>query len=222
VATILIVDDDQLFSAALRRTLTAADYTVRIAANVNEALSTLLTQPIDVLLTDLKMADRDGLELLWTVHHNGLATRTVLMSAMASAQECQLATALGAVAVLAKPFSNETLRATVQHAVECRTGFYGQLHGLSLIDVLQMYHYSRRSVSITIGGRISGTIIIEKGELVDAKCPGRIGMTALRDLLTIDCGWLHTAPILEAVTPTIEGRFDVLLMDSLRQIDEAV
>lgn len=222
MTTILIVDDDQLLGAALRRALASTGYTVRMAGDVNQALAALLAQPIDVLLTDLKMAERDGLELLWTVNHNRLATRTILMSAMATVQECQLATALGAVAVLAKPFTNETLRTTIQQALECQTGFYGQLHGLSLIDVLQMYHYSRRSVIMNIGGAISGTITMEKGELVDARCPGRMGTTALRDLLKVEGGWLQTRPVSQAIERTVEGRFDVLLMDSLRQIDEAV
>jgi CheY-like chemotaxis protein len=72
--TILVVDDDPLFSFELLGTLKRAGYTVLSAANVCDAYSLLERQQIDLAVVDLNLPDKSGLELI----HTARKTRTKL------------------------------------------------------------------------------------------------------------------------------------------------
>jgi hypothetical protein len=56
--------------------------------------------------------------------------------------------------VLVKPFTASELLRTIQKAIDCETGFQGSVHGLSLIDMAQMFHLAQRSVTILVHRRL--------------------------------------------------------------------
>ena len=62
--SILVVDDDALFRAALDRYLGSEGYDVTVAKNPDEALASLGQHAFDVVLTDLKMPGLDGVALV--------------------------------------------------------------------------------------------------------------------------------------------------------------
>ena len=82
--------------------------------------------------------------------------------------------------VLHKPFSADVLTTQIKLAVDCRQSFFGNLHGLTLIDILQMYHLGKKSVTVTIGGPAGGYIDVADGEIVNAELRELRGETALR------------------------------------------
>src|SRR6202000_845093 len=105
-------------------------------------------------------------------------TRAVLMSGYATARDYQRAGELGAVRVLCKPFTPSDLIQCIHQAVECETGFRGSVHGLSLVDMLQMYHYARRSVTIAVDGSSHGRPHLRQGQIVPRGHPGGRGAAA--------------------------------------------
>jgi DNA-binding NtrC family response regulator len=106
---VLIVDDEPLKCMSLRIELTEAGYTVLEACHATEALKHLQAQSVDVLVTDLRMPDMDGLQLLERVRTTAPSTSVILMTAFASVDTAVEAMKRGACDYLVKPFKTELL-----------------------------------------------------------------------------------------------------------------
>jgi len=222
MTALLIVEDDTHFRGALARELESHGFTVHTAASAELAAEILLREPIDVLLTDLRLGGLDGIDLMRRLPSLSKRTRTVLMSAYASARDHQIATELGAVTVLVKPFTASELLATIQKAIDCETGFQGSIHGLSLIDMAQMFHLAQRSISLHVGppGESPSMILFSRGEIVHAQHGPLQGTAALRAVLATPSGTIRTAALPEDAPQTIDTSFGHLILESLSQLDE--
>jgi CheY-like chemotaxis protein len=218
--TVLIVEDDLTLQRTLYRYLSSEGFEVHVTDTVAEADSILRSSNIDVLLADLRIQDGDGLDLLRSASQISSRVRPILMSAFATARDHEAATGLGAVRVLNKPFTHEQLLAAVHQAIETEQGFRGSIHGLSLVDLLQMYHFAKRSIELSIGGPSPGVIVMERGEIVHAAQGEIQGEVALRALLKAESGSIRTTPLVESAVQTIERGFEQLLLDTMRALDE--
>jgi CheY-like chemotaxis protein len=219
MVSVLIVDDDAQLRKALTRALNAHGFDSESAGGYAEALTCLDQKPYDVVITDLRMGDKDGIDLLMALRESPRPTRPILMSAYASAKDSQRAFDLGAIRVLCKPFETRDVIEAIERAVDASTGYVGVVHGLSLIDMLQMFHYGRRSLSLEVLGKVAGTISIKDGEIVDARYGAETGELALRLILTLPAGSLRTRSLQHTAT-TIQRDFQNLLLDLLREVDE--
>jgi DNA-binding response OmpR family regulator len=217
---VLVVDDDPQLRSALGREIAEQGYEVEIASSVDEAVAILDRSAIDVLLTDLRMSERDGIDLLQTVRSRSERTRSILMSAFASARDYQTAVDLGVVRVLCKPFTPREALEAIEQAVDCEKGFRGSIHGLSLVDMLQMFHFGRRSITINVAGIVPGTIHVRNGEVIHAERGTLSGEEALRAVLATQSGSVTTS-VLGVVPQTVFRSFHSLLVDLVRQLDEA-
>ena len=83
---LLIVDDDDAFRTTIGRDLADHGYEVRLAHNAEEAERELVRQPIDILLTDLRMPGGDGIDLLDRVRTMSTRTRTIGSSRRGSSE----------------------------------------------------------------------------------------------------------------------------------------
>ncbi len=100
---ILVVDDESDLRRLIAGSLMAQGFQVVEAANGNEALTALDTQPIHLILTDLVMPDREGLETIQTVQKRFPQIPIIAISGAFEGQFLLLAKALGAKAILRKP-----------------------------------------------------------------------------------------------------------------------
>lgn len=222
MTSILIVEDDPHFRSALHRELEGHGFEVHVAAAVDEALALQARSPADIVLTDLRLGGQDGIDLLKRLPTVAGHARTILMSAYATARDHQIATELGAVTVLVKPFTASELLRTIQKAIDCETGFQGSIHGLSLIDMAQMFHLAQRSVTIRVHrpGASPSKIHFLKGQIVHAEHRNLRGAQALRAILATPTGTLSTTALAESVPKTIDSPFEHLLLQSLSELDE--
>ena len=110
MSSILLIEDDVSLRELLHTTLTTAGYDVVDAANGRLGLKAFRKSPTDLVITDLYMPERDGLEVIEALRR---AHRNVKVLAISGASGTMgyfpLAQALGAVAVLQKPFSPSVL-----------------------------------------------------------------------------------------------------------------
>lgn len=220
MTAVLVVDDDAVTRALLGRWL-QPEHEVKQAATTAEAIATLNRGSIDVMITDLHVdGDRDGLQLLRYAQQNHPKVQTVLISASASAKDHNEATDLGAVQVLTKPLAAKVVTTSVRQALECAQGFRAVVHGLSLIDILQLFHLARRSVAISLSGNRPGLIFIQDGDVTHAEYGGVTGPDALCAMLATPAGFIRTQVLPAEPTRTINESFDEVLFDSLRRIDE--
>ena len=117
-AKILIVDDEANTLASLSRTFRLAGHEAVVCDNASRALELALTQPFDLILSDVVMPRRDGLALLEDLKAAGVAAPVVMMSGQAHIEMAVRATRLGALDFLEKPLSTEKLLVTVENAIK--------------------------------------------------------------------------------------------------------
>ena len=115
---ILVVDDEQGMRIELFQALIGEGYAVSVAENGRMALDLLEREPVSLVVTDIKMPEMDGLELLRRVKAVGPAVPVVIMTGFATVDSAISAMKLGAFDYLLKPFPLEVLRETVARALD--------------------------------------------------------------------------------------------------------
>lgn len=115
---ILVVDDEPAIRRLLRGSLTRIDYDVVEAADARAALTSLAIDKPDVVLLDLGLPDRDGIELVPLVKAAGAAL--VVVSARDTTDEKVAALDLGADDYVTKPFDTEEVHARIRAALRNR------------------------------------------------------------------------------------------------------
>jgi two-component system response regulator PilR (NtrC family) len=120
VKRILIVDDEQSMREMLAILLAKEGLQVRSAGSRAEAAAALRQGPVDVVLTDVKLPDGDGLEILRHVKAASPETAVVVMTAYGTAEMAVAARKLGAEAYILKPFDVDELRIVVRDALANR------------------------------------------------------------------------------------------------------
>jgi len=117
-ATVLLVDDEpdilELLELALRKMGLAADR----AGNVREALVKLATRHYDLCLTDMRMPDGDGLQVVQHIMQNNLDVPVAVITAHGNMENAITALKFGAFDYLSKPVSLDQLRALVKSALK--------------------------------------------------------------------------------------------------------
>jgi len=114
---VLVVDDEEFVLETTREALRDSGYRVRTAASGNEALQQLdENDNVDVLITDLRMPNMDGLDLIQTLRARHPNLPIIAASGMADGRS-EDALGAGAHTFLAKPFDEETLRRALQDAL---------------------------------------------------------------------------------------------------------
>jgi DNA-binding NtrC family response regulator len=118
MTTVLIVDDEKNYLWMLDELLRGEGYDVVTCEKGSDALSVLRESPVDVLLTDLRMAEMDGLMILDGARDISHATSTILMTAYGTVERAVEAMRRGAYDFLVKPFEHAELLRAVRRAAE--------------------------------------------------------------------------------------------------------
>lgn len=221
MSTVLVVDDEPALRKGLARVLRTRGYCVLVAESAEEAIDVVKRSQPDVMLTDLRMAGAGGIELISAIRELAPDVRSILMSAFASADDYRRATELGAVTVLVKPFGPDDLVDAVRHAVDCVHGLRGTVHGLSLVDLLQMFHFGRRTIALRFESPAGSEIVLSEGQIIHACHGDATGTVALRRLMRLSTGSIRTCVPACDVPVTVLEPFQALLLDALREADEA-
>ena len=116
-AHLLLVDDDPNTLASLSRAFRLAGHEATVCDNAGRALDLLRTENFDLILSDVVMPGKSGLELLEDLKKNGIKTPIVLISGQANIEIAVRATKLGALDFLEKPLSTDKLLVTVENAL---------------------------------------------------------------------------------------------------------
>jgi len=113
VASVLVIDDDRLFLSLVRRLLEEQGHEVRCAGHGVEGLTAYRQQPADVVLCDLFMPEKEGLETIRELRSEFPDARIIATSGgstcLGGADFLGMARMFGAAAVLSKPFDAEAL-----------------------------------------------------------------------------------------------------------------
>ena len=112
MANILLVEDEEQLRSMLKIVLEGAGHTVQEAGDGKEALESYVRHPADLMVTDIVMPNKEGIETILEFRRNHPSLRIIAMSGGGrnSAQDyLKLAKSFGADYVLTKPFSNQAI-----------------------------------------------------------------------------------------------------------------
>jgi two-component system, NtrC family, response regulator len=118
MATILVVDDEKNYLWMLKELLQGDGHDVVTCDKVSDALEVLRESKIDLLLTDLRMAETDGMTLLAQAREISPTTTSILMTAYGTIERAVEAMRLGAYDFIVKPFENVDLLRSATKAIE--------------------------------------------------------------------------------------------------------
>jgi DNA-binding NtrC family response regulator len=116
-AHLLLVDDDPNTLASLSRAFRLAGHEATVCDNAARAVELLRTESFDLILSDVVMPGRTGMELLEDLKKAGVKTPIILISGQANIEMAVKATKLGALDFLEKPLSTDKLLLTVDNAL---------------------------------------------------------------------------------------------------------
>jgi two-component system response regulator HydG len=207
--SILVVDDEASMRLTLGMLLRGEDWTVREAAGVASAVTLLEQEPFDVVITDLRMDDTGGIDVLKTAKRVSPETEVVILTAFGSIGSAVEAVKLGAFDYLSKPFEPDELVLVVKKALERRALLreVDQLRAaleaeLGVNRVVAKGAAMRRLFELVRRVAASDATILIQGEsgtgkeliarMVHARSP-----RAPRPFVAVDCGTLPE-PLLES------------------------
>jgi len=219
--TVLVVDDEPSVLFALSESLSDRRRGVRVvtAANGVEAVAVLEAEPVDLVLTDLRMPDMDGFELLTFLRRNHAELPVILMTALGSAETAARLGAEGSLECLTKPFHLPELKRKITEMLSQRVK--GRVENISLASFLQLLEMERKTCTLSVRsvGR-EGKLYFRAGRLVGAATGELTGREAALEVVTWEHASIEIADGCPAVEPEIDVALSYLLMEGMRIKDE--
>jgi DNA-binding NtrC family response regulator len=178
---ILVIDDEAEICEGLETLLASEGFAVRTAGDAPSGLEKLSEQPFDLLLLDINLPGRNGLELLQELRRRDPYLPIIVITAYGAVDMARAAFKAGAMDYLTKPWNNEDLMAQVYQALEKRrlieeniqlkralkqrysfTNIVGKSEGiLKILDLIEQVARTRSTVLIQ-GDSGSGKELIAK------------------------------------------------------------
>ena len=115
---VLVVDDDQAACQLLREVLLKEGYEVETAVSGREAVDKAGTAPFDVILSDVRMPDLNGIEVLRALKRLSSETVVIMMTAFGSIETAIETIKEGAYDYISKPFKLDDVKLTVRRALD--------------------------------------------------------------------------------------------------------
>ncbi|MBC2714789.1 MAG: response regulator [Desulfobacteraceae bacterium] len=117
---ILIVDDDEAIRDLLRRILAKEGYTCERACDAEEAIDFLKTQSVDLVISDVAMPGKSGIQLLKEIKKNHPNVPTLMISGISTRKTAESVISMGAYDFLLKPFQKKQVLISVSNALRRR------------------------------------------------------------------------------------------------------
>jgi CheY-like chemotaxis protein len=215
---LLLVEDEATLRASVSRALSRLPRVEVIAVGtVADAILAIDQAPPDLLLSDIDLPDRSGIELLGELARRKIRCPVVIVSAYLRAYGAQIPPHAG-VEVLEKPVALEVLREVVQRLLQTKLD-----SPFAVVDYIQLACMGHRSVRVDFRteGEV-GWIVVQEGTLWAAKDAAGVGSAAFQRLAfrrdgQIECTSLREDP----GSRTIHDPWEGLLLEAARLFDEA-
>lgn len=115
---ILVIDDEGIVRTSCSRTLVPEGYEVHLVKNGFDGLALLEQEPVDLVLTDLKMPEIDGIEILRRIKEKWPQIEVIIITGYQTVDTAVKSIKLGAFDYLEKPFTPDGLISSVAKAFD--------------------------------------------------------------------------------------------------------
>lgn len=214
--TVLVVEDEPMLRASMVRGLSKlSGVSVLAAGSVDEARAIVSATVPQLVITDLNLPDRSGLEVIAELDR--LGARVPIIVASAYLRRFNVPQRPGIV-LLEKPVALSKLREVVIEHL----GLKGASAPFTLVDYVQLAGMGRRSVRLELSrdGRVLGEVFIHLGEAWHARDERGAGTAALSRLLDAQGASVSALPITDEPARNLEGSCESLLLEHFRRKDE--
>ncbi len=117
MSKVLVVEDDVAFGTMLKTFLGKRDYDVVLVYSAAEAFKKIISEKFDLVLTDVRLPDHDGLDILKKVKEENPFTQVIVMTSYAEISMAVNAMKEGAFDYVSKPFRPESILQTIENAL---------------------------------------------------------------------------------------------------------
>lgn len=210
-ANVLLVDDDAGMLQLLAMRLNALDYTTECASSGVEALSCIQQNLPDVVITDLRMEEMNGMALFERIHADWPSLPVIIITAHGSIREAVEATQKGVFSFLTKPVNKEELVTTLDQAVSRQSeaprdklswALEFNTCSAKMYQLLEQAHLLANSdVNVLISGE-SGT-----GKEVLARTLHRQSQRANKPFVAINCSAIPSEILESELFGHVKGAF---------------
>jgi DNA-binding NtrC family response regulator len=114
---ILVIDDEEIVRISCKKCLVPEGFDVDVAANGREGITLTKANKYDLVLTDLKMPDMDGMEFLMNMKKDQPNAKVIMITGYSTVEHAVKALKLGAYDYIEKPFTPDTLITAVKEAL---------------------------------------------------------------------------------------------------------
>lgn len=220
---VLIVDDE----ARLLKSIAAGlqnykdNFEVLTALNGKAAVGILKTVEVDLVVTDLRMPEMDGFELLAYISHTHPFMPAVVMTAFATTEIEERVNKSGIFKLLEKPIDFDRLAETILESLE-QEGKEGSVAGFSLANFLQLLAMEQKTCLLNINsGATNGYVYLNEGEIHAAVCGTTKGEEALYLLLACENARITFRKLPpNKIRQMINKPLMSLLMEGMQYMDE--
>jgi CheY-like chemotaxis protein len=216
---ILVVDDEEIARASLAFALRAglSGCIVLPAGSGWEALEVLASETVDLVITDLRMPEMDGLELILFLRRNFPGLPAIVVSGRTNATE--EAIKVGSLDCFTKPFNMDALCRRVGELLA--ETVKGRVENINLASFLQLLEIERKTCALKIesAGR-TGKLFFRGGRLIDAATDGLGSEEAALEIVTWEDADIEIANLAPGFAATIEAQLCSLLVEAVLRKDE--
>ncbi|MEI6613281.1 MAG: response regulator [Chrysiogenales bacterium] len=223
VKNVLIVDDEKLFIKSIADGLKAYEkkhhFKMLSAQNGQEALKCFKAHDIDLLITDLRMPEMDGITLIAHVHNQYPVVPIIVMTAFGSPQIEKQIKNMGILHYLEKPIGFDELRDHILHELSHKKK--SRIEGVTLASFLQLIWMEKMTCTLLVkSNENSGTLNVLSGDLKNAQTKKHIGLAAALEILDWENVTIELDENYVANGETIKISIEELLLESFRRKDE--
>ena len=218
---ILIVDDETNFLLSLEDGLRGFDdsFVISSAHNGKEAMTLLGKGGIDLVITDIKMPEMDGLELLAKMSVSNPDVPVIVMTAFGSSAIEEKLESMGAFQYIEKPIDFDLLIDKVNEGLAAAEK--GRITGVSLASFMQLLSLDSKTCTLRVtSGPKLGTIYFCDGELVNAFTDTLTGQDAALEIGTWDPVEIEIQHFCRQREKVVEAPLGYILIESARLRDE--
>lgn len=219
---ILVVDDEPAVLFALSEALVDRRRGLQVvtASDGREAMRVLQSEKIHLVVTDLRMPDVDGFELLAHLRRTQPSLPVILMTALGSAETSDRLGGEGALECLGKPFDIEVLRRKIVDMLAQRVK--GRVENISLASFLQLLEMERKTCTLSIAsGERRGQLYFRGGKLVGAETGDLDGTDAALEVMAWEHADIEISDVCPVNGPPLPSGLAYLLMEAMRLKDES-
>jgi two-component system response regulator HydG len=215
---LLIVEDDASVRSTMVTVLELEGYAVEAVASTREAINRLEAQPFPIVISDIYLDDRTGIDILKTARLHNPDGAVILMSGRGSMETVMAATSGGAFEYLAKPFEMSLMIDTIKRAEKSFNGDEGDEAEAAWVDDLpetEMIGSSPRMIEIykqiSKVAPTDATVLIEgetgTGKDLIARMIHRNSRRASQSFVPVDCGAIAPSLLESELFGTLKGAY---------------